>query len=109
MKKYVVGILSMFENNLKLFKIEAENEYEAVKKGMIDFNETEESKQFEKDWQNSDDYPKDYEGLYSVYEEVPFSVVEVGSFVPIERVNVPIEHADSDTIANAYAFNNNNQ
>jgi hypothetical protein len=31
MKNYVVGILSMFENDLKLFKITAENEYEAVK------------------------------------------------------------------------------
>ena len=37
MKKYVVGILSMFENEVKLFKIEAVNKYEAVKKGMIEF------------------------------------------------------------------------
>lgn len=32
MKNYIVGILSMFENELKLFKITAENEYEAVNK-----------------------------------------------------------------------------
>ena len=37
MKNYVVGILSMFENDLKLFKVMAENEYEAVKKGMVEF------------------------------------------------------------------------
>jgi hypothetical protein len=80
MKNYVVGILSMFENDLKLFKITAENEYEAVKKGMIEFAENPESKKHEIDWQNSEDYPTDLDGLYSVYVEVPFSVVEVGSF-----------------------------
>jgi hypothetical protein len=80
MKKYVVGILSMFENNLKLFKITAQDEYNAVKKAMVEFTDNAESKQHEIDWQNSEDYPIDLEGLYSVYEEVPFSVVEVGSF-----------------------------
>lgn len=80
MKNYVVGILSMFENDLKLFKVVAENEYEAVKKGMVDFTDNPESKQHEIDWQNSPDYPTDLEGLCRVYEEVPFSVVEVGSF-----------------------------
>lgn len=77
MKNYVVGILSMFENDLKLFKVTAENEYDAVKKGMVEFSSDEESKQFELDWQNSEDYPKDLKGLYSVYEEIPFNVVEV--------------------------------
>ena len=80
MKNYVVGILSMFENDLKLFKVVAESEYEAVKKGMVEFCEDEENKQHEIDWQNSNEYPKDLEGLHCVYEEVPFSVVEVGSF-----------------------------
>jgi len=77
MKNYVVGILSLFENNLKLFKITAENEYEAVKKGMIEFNEDEESKQFEIGWQNSEDYPKEFSELYNIYEEIPFSVIEI--------------------------------
>jgi len=82
MKNYVVGVLSMFENDLKLFTITAENKYEAVKKGMVEFAKsiTSESAQHEIDWQNSEDYPTDLEGLYSAYEEVPFSVVEVGSF-----------------------------
>lgn len=80
MKKYVVGVLSMFENDLKLFKIEAESDYEAVKKAMVEFAANPESKQHEIDWQNSEDYPTDLEGLCRVYEEVPFSVIEVGSF-----------------------------
>jgi len=77
MKNYVVGILSLFENDLKLFKITAENEYEAVKKGMLEFCQDEESKQHEIDWQNSDQYPKTYEELFYVYEEVPFNAIEV--------------------------------
>ncbi len=77
MTNYVVGILSMFENEVKLFKISAENQYEAVKQGMVEFCEDEESKQFELDWQNSEDYPEDFEGLYSVYEELPFNVIEI--------------------------------
>ena len=80
MKKYIVGILSMFENDLKLFKIEAESDYEAVKKGMIEFSGDEENRKYEIDWQNSNEYPKDLEGLYSVYEEVPFNVIEVAEF-----------------------------
>lgn len=80
MKNYVVGILSMFENDLKLFKITAQDEYNAVKKAMVEFTDNAESKQHEIDWQNSEDYPTDLEGMYSVYEELPFSVVEVGSF-----------------------------
>ena len=70
----------MFENDLKLFKVVAENEYEAVLKGMVEFADDSESKQLEIDWQKSEDYPTDLKGLYSVYEEVPFSVIEVGSF-----------------------------
>lgn len=80
MKKYIVGILSMFENDLKLFKIEAKSEYEAVKKGMIEFSANEENKQYEIEWQNSNEYPKDLEGLYRVYEEVRFNVIEVTEF-----------------------------
>ena len=79
MKNYVVGLCSMYDNDLKLFKVVAENEYEAVKKSMIEFTEDPESKQHEIDWQNSEDYPTDLEGLHSVYEEMPFSVIEVGS------------------------------
>ena len=77
MKNYVVGILSLFENDLKLFKITAENNYEAVKKGMIEFCPDEEAKQYEIDWQNSEQYPDNYEDLFYAYEEIPFNVIEV--------------------------------
>lgn len=77
MKNYVVGILSLFENDLKLFKITAENKFEAVKKGMIEFCVDDESKKSEIDWQNSNEYPKDYDGLFYAYEEVPFNVIEI--------------------------------
>lgn len=74
MKNYVVGVLSMFENDLKLFKITAENEYEAVKKGILEHCGGDQN---EKDWQNSPDYPKDLEALKNVYEETLFNVIEV--------------------------------
>lgn len=74
MKNYVVGVLSMFENNLKLFKVQAESDYEAVKKGMLLFSNNDEN---EIEWQNSKDYPKDMQGLISAYEELPFDVIEI--------------------------------
>lgn len=77
MKNYVVGILSMFENDLKLFKVSAENKYEAVKKGMVEFCSTEKSKQDEIEWQNHEDYPTDFDGLHNAYEEIPFDVIEI--------------------------------
>lgn len=77
MKNYVVGILSLFENNLKQFKVTAENEYEAVKIAMVEFCDDEEGKRFEKEFQASEGYPTDYNGLWDVYEEIPFNVIEV--------------------------------
>lgn len=78
MKNYVVGILSMFENDLKLFKITNENEYEAVKKGMVEFcGENQEAKDCELQWQNSEDYPKTLKEMYSSYEDIPFNVIEI--------------------------------
>ena len=61
-KTFVVGILSLFDYELKLLKINAENEYEALKKGMIE-SSSEEYKQEEIDWQKSEEYPKTYEQL----------------------------------------------
>jgi len=77
MKNYVVGILSMFENNLKLFKVQAENEYEAVKIGMIEFCDNGDARLAEYEWQISNEYPKDLNGLYSVYEDLSFNVIEI--------------------------------
>ena len=78
MKNYVVAVISFFENDINQFKVEAENEYEAVKKGVIAFTK-EEYRQSEIDFQNSEDYPKDIEGLEHLYNnaEMDFSVVEI--------------------------------
>ena len=62
MKKYVVGYLSLFDYNLILHKVEAVNEYEAVKKTMVEIC-SEKYRQDEIDWQNSEEYPKDYDSL----------------------------------------------
>lgn len=77
MKNYVVGILSMFENDLCLFRITADDEYDAVKKAMIEFYKTAEEKQYEIGWQQSNEYPSDLEGLIQAYEEIPFGVIEI--------------------------------
>jgi len=77
MKKYVVGILSFFDNDLKLLKVDAISDFEAVKKAMIEFCDTEESKKYEKEYQESEDYPDTIEELERVYEEIPFSVIEI--------------------------------
>jgi hypothetical protein len=81
MKKYIVSICSFFDYEVKSFEIEAENEYEAVKKGMIEFSEKESYKKSELGIQNSEQYPKTIEELNNFYEEMDFAVIEVGSFV----------------------------
>ena len=77
MKNYVVGIVSFFENEMKLFKITAKNNYEALKLGMIEFNKVSGSEKLELDWQNSEEYPKRYEDLFDIYDDYSFDVVEV--------------------------------
>lgn len=74
MKKYVVGILSFYDNDLKLFRIDADSEYEAIKKAMLESCDNDEG---ELELQNSDDYPKDVSGLYDLYEEIPFNILEI--------------------------------
>lgn len=78
MKNFVVGILSFFENDLKLFKITAENEYEAAKKGLIEFTD-EEFKVSETTFQQADNYPKDYETLIDFYHNADhvINVIEI--------------------------------
>jgi len=78
MKNYVVAVISFFENDIQQFKVEAENEYEAVKKGILAFTK-EEYKKGEIAFQNSEDYPKDMDGLEDLYNnaEMDFSVIEI--------------------------------
>jgi len=78
MRNFVVGICSLFENDVRQFAITAENEYEAVKKGMLEYSGNNVDELF---WQSSPNYPKDYEGLCTVYEEMPFSILEVKEFL----------------------------
>lgn len=66
-KTFVVGILSLFDHKLKLLKINAENEYEALKKGMIE-SCNEKYKQEEINWQNSEEYPKTYKELVDLLD-----------------------------------------
>lgn len=63
MKNYVVALVSLFEGELKQFKIQSENEYEALKLACVEFWEKEEYKEDELDWQASDEYPQNYEDL----------------------------------------------
>jgi hypothetical protein len=78
MKNYVVGILSMFENDLKLFKVEADNEYEALKKGMLEFT-PDEYKEHELEFQNGAICPPNFESLTGYYEvgEIITEVIEI--------------------------------
>jgi hypothetical protein len=78
MKNYVVGILSMYENDLKLFKVEAEDKYEALKKGMVDFT-SEEYKEHEIAFQNGAICPPNFESLTDYYAvgEIITEVIEI--------------------------------
>jgi DNA-binding protein len=78
MKNYVVALISFFDNDIKQLKVSAESEYEAVKKAVIEFT-SEEYKQSEIDFQNSEDYPKDIESLDEHFSniEMDFSVIEI--------------------------------
>ena len=80
-KKYVVAILSFFENDIKQFIIEAENDFDAIKKGMLLFTK-EEYRQSEINFQNSDKFPKQLEGEDGYYEyllnsDMTASVIEI--------------------------------
>lgn len=78
MKNYVVGILSLFENDLQLFKVEAEDKYEALKKGMVDYT-SEEYKQDEIGFQNGDLCPPNFESLTGYYNvgDIMTNVIEI--------------------------------
>jgi hypothetical protein len=78
MKNYVVGILSLFEHDLKLFKVEADNEYESLKKGMLEFT-PDEYKEHELEFQNGAICPPNFESLTGYYEvgEIMTQVIEI--------------------------------
>lgn len=78
MNKYVVGILSMFDHDLKLFKIEAENKYDALKKGMVEYI-PEKDRHYEIEFQNGEICPQTFEGLMDYYAngEIMTEVIEL--------------------------------
>lgn len=53
MNNYIVGITNLFEGSIKLYKIEAENEIEAIKKAVITSAESEDTKNDYTEWMNS--------------------------------------------------------
>jgi hypothetical protein len=78
MKNYVVGILSLFDNDLQLFKVEAEDKYEALKKGMVE-SSPEKDRHYEIEFQNSDVCPPNFESLTGYYSvgDIMTNVIEI--------------------------------
>lgn len=81
-KFYIVALISFFDNAIKQFEIRAFSPYEAVKNAMIEFAD-ERFRESEIDFQNSEEYPTDLEGLNLLLgnSDMDFSVIEVGSFI----------------------------
>lgn len=79
MKNYAVGYLTFFENELKMFKVQAESEYEAIKKAMVEAATKEEYKQDEIEWQASEKYPNNLEDLIEMLynSDVAVNAIEV--------------------------------
>jgi hypothetical protein len=80
MKNYVVGILdlSAYDLGLELFKVEAENEYDALKKGMLEFT-PDEYKEHEIEFQNGAICPPNFESLTGYYNvgDILTKVIEI--------------------------------
>lgn len=53
MNKYAVAILSFFENQNKIFIVEADTEVNAMKKALIKFCTSDEAKKSQEEWQTS--------------------------------------------------------
>lgn len=78
MKNYVVAIISFFENQIKQYPISAENEYEALKIGLVNFT-NEEYRASEVEFQKSENYPKTLDELerYLANADMSSSVIEI--------------------------------
>jgi hypothetical protein len=80
MNLYVVSLISFFENRIKQFKVEAPNDYEAVKKGLVLMCESDEGRQSELEYQANDGYPQTLEDLdeHCANWEIDFAVTLIG-------------------------------
>lgn len=78
MKNYVVAIISFFENQIKQYPVSAENEYEALKIGLLNFT-SEEYRADEVDFQKSEKYPKTLDELekYLNNGDMSSNVIEI--------------------------------
>lgn len=78
MKNYVVAIISFFENQIKQYPVSAENEYEALKIGLLNFT-PEEHRADEVDFQKSEKYPKTLNELeqYLANGDMSGNVIEI--------------------------------
>ncbi len=78
MKNYVVAIISFFENQIKQYTVSAENEYEALKIGLLNFT-PEEQRADEVDFQKSVEYPQNLDELekYLANGDMSGSVIEI--------------------------------
>lgn len=78
MKNYIVGYLSFFENDLKLLKITADSQYEAIKNAMLELCGDEECRKSEVAWQDSEDYPETLEDLIDMLynSDIAINVIE---------------------------------
>jgi hypothetical protein len=82
MKKYIVALISFFDNEIKQFGVEADSPYEAVKKAMLEYT-SDEYIEDELNFQNEEEYPKTIDEMkgYFANGDMDFSVMEVGSFI----------------------------
>ena len=78
MKNYVVGVSDLNGYGLQLFKVDAENEYEALKKGMVEFT-PEDYRHYEIEFQNGEVCPPNFESLTGYYNvgEIMTNVIEI--------------------------------
>lgn len=75
--KYCVAICDLFENVIKQHIVEAEDEYQAIKLGML--NNSGDSVEHEREWQEDENYPKDKESLEELLfnSDTLVSVIEI--------------------------------
>ena len=79
MKNYVVALIDFFDNKIKQYKVEAENEYEAFKIAYLQFMDNDKNT---KEWLESDKFPETMIGIMGNIGdwEMDCSIIEVKEF-----------------------------
>lgn len=73
MKDYMVAYLSFFDNDMQMVQVKATSEYEAIKKAMVEIS-SEDTKQEEIDFQNSEDYPANLDEQKEYYFDADLAI-----------------------------------